>query len=195
MEQRLKDKLQALANEVVQTLIEKDDIYGSSWKSHEGFSAFFNTQRKWSRIEKMSADNGYDLFAAVRSAPEGEDAMKDLIGYALLTLSETHVLDHDLLIQKFLHPSVRGCGEPGLIGICGIIALCQECWSMGNEDAAHLIEKREMIYDVDRQKEKPCERDDCPWHRGFPTDGGCRPCGRVFSEQKGDAGPDYVDQD
>lgn len=165
MQQRLKDKLQALANEVVQTLIEKDDLYGSSWKSHEGFSAFFNTQRKWSRIEQMSKDNGYDLFAAVKSAPEGEDALKDLIGYALLTLSETHILEHELLLEKFL-VRVRGCGEPVNDGICGRIAICQECWSTGNEDAAHIIETREMCEGIDARKE---------------SDGG--------------AGPDYVNQD
>ena len=169
MEQRLKDKLQALANEVVQTLIEKDDLYGSSWKSHEGFSAFFNTQRKWSRIEKMSADNGYDIFAAVRSSPEGEDAMKDLIGYALLTLSETHILDHDLLVRQFL---VSGCGDASVYTKCGKVALCENCWSVGNEDAAHIIETRAMEEEAR--------------HARLPEGG---------KVQDDGAGPDYVNQD
>lgn len=177
MQQKLKDKLQALANEVVQILIEKDDIYGSSWKSHEGFSAFFNTERKWSRIENMARENGYDLFAAVRSSPEGEDALKDLIGYALLTLSETHVLDHDILIDKFLPKPITGCGEPVDNVLCGKVAFCPECWSMGQEDAAHLIETGEMMEEITRRGMEVTEQD--------PND----------KKIDGEPGPEYVNQD
>jgi hypothetical protein len=86
----LRDKLQKIADEVVEILAEKDDQYGSSWKSHGGFSAFFNLDRKYSRIENMSQEQKYDLFAAIHINPDGPDALKDLIGYALLTLSETY---------------------------------------------------------------------------------------------------------
>jgi hypothetical protein len=90
MKQELRDKLQRIANEIVEIVAEKDDAYGSSWKSHGGFSAFFQLDRKWSRVEKMAKEHQYDLFAGVDGYTEGPDALKDLIGYALLTLSETY---------------------------------------------------------------------------------------------------------
>lgn len=86
----LKQRLQATADEIVSILEKKDDEYGSSWKSRGGFSAFFQLDRKWSRIEKMAAEQNYDLFAAIDSHDDGPDALLDLIGYALLTLSETY---------------------------------------------------------------------------------------------------------
>lgn len=144
MQQQLKDKLQAIANEVVQILVKKDDAYGSSWKGHGGFSAFFNLHRKYSRVENMAAEFKYDLFEAMRTYPDGPDSLKDLVGYALLTLSETHPLDHDLLVEQFLPPNVGGCGAHVNSAYCGKMALCPECWSTDIEDAAHAIETMEI---------------------------------------------------
>ena len=90
MNPRLRARLQTTADEIVRILSIKDDQYGSSWKAYGGFSAFFNLQRKWSRIENMSQEQKYDLFTAVHVNPDGPDALKDLVGYSLLTLSETY---------------------------------------------------------------------------------------------------------
>lgn len=84
--------LRAHADKVIKTLQVKNPKYGDSWKSHGGFSAFFNTQRKWSRVENLARKYNYDLFAALRETdhePDGmEETLKDLIGYALLALDE-----------------------------------------------------------------------------------------------------------
>lgn len=86
------DNIIAHAMNVVQTLQIKNPKYGDSWKSHGGFSAFFNTQRKWSRVENLASKYKFDLFAALRETddePDGmEETLKDLIGYALLALDE-----------------------------------------------------------------------------------------------------------
>jgi len=92
-EQTVKDlrvKLQAIADEIVNTIVEKDVSYGSSWKSHGGFSAFFNLDRKYSRLQNMAQNEKYDLFSAVLANDDGPDTLQDLIAYALLTLTETY---------------------------------------------------------------------------------------------------------
>lgn len=86
----LRGKLQAIADEIVDTVVEKDKAYGSSWKSHGGFSAFFNLDRKYSRLQNMAQQEKYDLFSAVHANPDGPDTLQDLIAYALLTLTETY---------------------------------------------------------------------------------------------------------
>jgi hypothetical protein len=80
--------LKDLGAEIVNMLIEKDRLYGASWKSHGGFSAFFNMDRKMSRIQNMIREYGYDLFRMMNEAPEGEDAVRDLVAYCLLSLGE-----------------------------------------------------------------------------------------------------------
>lgn len=90
MKEELRNKLQWIADEIVEILAEKDDAYGSSWKSRGGFSAFFQLDRKFSRIEQMAEASKYDIFMAMLDYTDGPDTMKDLIGYALLTLSETY---------------------------------------------------------------------------------------------------------
>jgi len=88
MDKAYRAKLQAVADEVVETLARKDDAYGSSWKSHGGFSAFFNLLRKWSRIETSSESKKFDVFAAMREVDGSLDAVKDLIGYSILAIAE-----------------------------------------------------------------------------------------------------------
>ena len=84
-----KERLQKIADEIVQTIIKKDEAYGSSWKSHGGYSAFFNLDRKYSRVEAGAEQFQFDLFKATIELEEGRDSLEDLIAYALLTLMET----------------------------------------------------------------------------------------------------------
>ena len=86
----LRSNLQAIANEIVDTIIKKDEAYGSSWKSHGGFSAFFNLDRKYSRLQNMAQQEKYDLFSAILANKDGPDTLQDLIAYAMLTLTETY---------------------------------------------------------------------------------------------------------
>lgn len=90
MNQTQVEKMLAIAKEIVTTIEVKDKAYGSSWMAHGGFSAFFNLDRKYSRVENMAAEQNYDLFAAMEIYPDGPDALKDLIAYALLTLTEKY---------------------------------------------------------------------------------------------------------
>jgi hypothetical protein len=85
------EKMLATTKSIVETIEVKDKAYGSSWKSHGGFSAFFNLDRKYSRIQTMAREENWDIFAAMIANPaDGPDALKDLIAYALLILSETY---------------------------------------------------------------------------------------------------------
>lgn len=122
MKQELESKLRAIANEVVDLLVEKDPAYGSSWKAHGGFSAFFNLHRKYSRVENMAEQHQFDLFEAVATFPDGPDSLKDLIGYALLTLSETYAPDPEVYVEvrlkqgsPFLPEDYEGDAGPGYV--------------------------------------------------------------------------------
>lgn len=88
------ERLCKLAVEVLKT---KNPKYGDSWKSHGGFSAFFNMHRKWSRVEHLAAQHGYDVFAALEATagePDGmEEALRDLMGYDILVLDEMLLAD------------------------------------------------------------------------------------------------------
>ena len=41
----------------IETLVEKEDDYGDSWKRRGGIGAFMMLARKWDRIEKCSHRN------------------------------------------------------------------------------------------------------------------------------------------
>lgn len=88
MQPHEKERLQQIADEIVQTIIKKDEAYGSSWKDHGGFSAFFNLHRKYSRVEHGASQFQYDLFKSTIELEEGKDSLEDLVAYALLTLVE-----------------------------------------------------------------------------------------------------------
>lgn len=91
MNQHQKEKMLLTTQEIITTIEIKDVAYGSSWKAHGGFSAFFNLDRKYSRVQNMAEEQNFDLFKAMEVHPEsGPDALKDLIAYALLTLAETY---------------------------------------------------------------------------------------------------------
>ena len=123
MDENLRNKLQWIADEIVEILAVKDDAYGSSWKSHGGFSAFFQLDRKYSRIERMAKASHYDLFMAMLDYPDGPDTMKDLIGYALLTLSETYdpaqgvVAEVPTTPYMFEGKSLHSARHPGMLGL------------------------------------------------------------------------------
>jgi hypothetical protein len=85
------EKMLATTRSIIETIEIKDRAYGSSWKSHGGFSAFFNLDRKYSRVQNMAKDSDWDIFTAMALNPtDGPDALRDLIAYALLILSETY---------------------------------------------------------------------------------------------------------
>lgn len=91
MNQGMLEKMLVTTKEIVATIEVKDKAYGSSWKSHGGFSAFFNLDRKYSRVQTMAKESEFDIFTALAEHPtDGPDALKDLIAYALLILSETY---------------------------------------------------------------------------------------------------------
>ena len=74
-----KERLQTIADEIVQTIIRKDEAYASSWKSHGGYSAFFNLDRKYSRVEAGAEQFQFDLFKATIELEEGRHTQKDHI--------------------------------------------------------------------------------------------------------------------
>ncbi len=89
------NKLSSIVAEVVAILEIKDDAYGSSWKSKGGYSAFFNLERKSSRLETAAAACQYDIFKACIEIPGTLDALKDLIGYAILIIAEVAMEDDE----------------------------------------------------------------------------------------------------
>ena len=93
-----------IAEQVVGVLKVKNPKYGDSWKSHGGFSAFFNMQRKWSRVEHLASQHGYDIFKAIQATagqPDGmEEALRDLMGYDLLVLDDQFKAEGEKLLLK-----------------------------------------------------------------------------------------------
>jgi hypothetical protein len=89
---------------IVEVLKIKNPKYGDSWKAKGGYSAFFNLDRKWSRVEHLASQHGYDIFAAMRAThgqPDGmEEALRDLLGYGVLTLDELFQAEGDKLHPK-----------------------------------------------------------------------------------------------
>lgn len=100
-----------IALDDVQVLKEKGQKYGTSWKAEGGFSAYFNTKRKWDRFENIvtaarefTSPTGlpvlvhpYDVFNHGLHDDEAEsllDTIKDLRCYLLLCEGEIRRLKH-----------------------------------------------------------------------------------------------------
>lgn len=102
--QERKDNMSRLSEYVIDVLATKNPKYGESWKSHGGHSAFFNMQRKFSRIETLASRHGYDIFQAIDATklePDGMvESILDEIGYLLLILDEKCRARSDDLLPK-----------------------------------------------------------------------------------------------
>lgn len=111
MSKTLREKLEEQAAEIIDTIVEKDAAYGSSWKRYGGHSAFFNLMRKADRAAEMASQHQYDLFEAAVSEEEGVDTIQDLIAYGLLTLTEIHIPGNGIEVEE--HDDQKIEGEPG----------------------------------------------------------------------------------
>lgn len=83
-----------LATEDVEVLRRKGKTYGNSWKKRGGVGAFMMLARKWDRLENMSFEQGWDVFAAGRNRDANYDVLEeiaDLRRYLLLV--EAHIRD------------------------------------------------------------------------------------------------------
>lgn len=98
--------MEKICHQAVEVLKIKNPKYGDSWKSHGGFSAFFNMQRKWSRVEHLASQHGYDIFRAIQATagqPDGmEEALRDLMGYDILILDDQFLAvgDKELRLKR-----------------------------------------------------------------------------------------------
>ena len=83
----------------IETLVEKEEDYGDSWKKRGGVGAFMMLARKWDRIENSLSDRvdeRYDIFHAMMQAMRDDgilDDIRDLRRYLLLVESEVLSLD------------------------------------------------------------------------------------------------------
>lgn len=91
-------KLRVASDEIIDLIVKKNPAYGGSWKAHGGYSAFFNLDRKWSRVQTAASRCHFDVFEAMEKHPDTVDALKDLIAYSLLSLCEVCVVNEDQLV-------------------------------------------------------------------------------------------------
>jgi len=98
-------RINHIAKLMVFKVCEKDQHYGSSWRSRGGAGAFFTIARKWDRLEAaVSADKfsgqdvvPYDLFERFSVDSRGESMVNDcldLMGYLLVLLEHMIELGH-----------------------------------------------------------------------------------------------------
>lgn len=103
-----REALHRIAVTDVETLVQKDAEYGSSWKKRGGIGAFMMLARKWDRLEtqmtvpaysphpnpKESAEQTqqYDIFTRIEAGIGGTESiletLRDLRRYCLLVESE-----------------------------------------------------------------------------------------------------------
>lgn len=83
------DNIQKIADNDVETLIQKGVSYGDSWKRRGGVGAFMMLARKMDRIENIAHANGYDIFKVGReNIGDILDDIRDLRAYLLLVEDE-----------------------------------------------------------------------------------------------------------
>ena len=81
---------------LVETLYEKDAVYGGSWQKRGGIGAFMMLARKWDRLENIVSndqpDTGfapYDILGCLAVNPgDVADDVEDLVCYLLLVMAE-----------------------------------------------------------------------------------------------------------
>jgi len=85
-------ELPVIAQEIVNTLYDKEANYQGSWKKRGGVGAFMMLARKWDRIEAISNAEKYDILKALEEeiGDVGDD-VEDLIAYLLLCLAVTRM--------------------------------------------------------------------------------------------------------
>jgi hypothetical protein len=93
MYQELAARLDGIFRFAKETLIQKGESYGDSWKKRGGVGAFMMLARKFDRIELAAQRNGYDIFKAAYDTPELIDDIQDLRNY--LTLVEDEVTNDE----------------------------------------------------------------------------------------------------
>jgi hypothetical protein len=89
------EHMQAVADDDVQHLLEKEKTYQGSWKRRGGIGAFMMLARKWDRLEIMSKQRGYDIFRETGDGSDGTPLaeIRDLRRYLLLVEAELVALE------------------------------------------------------------------------------------------------------
>ena len=110
-------RLNAITEELVKYVSEKDLHYGSSWRKRGGPGAFFVIARKWDRIEqacqtlKSSEYNIFDVFDKDDRIETILDDCLDLAGYLLILIEHMieigHVTKIDALRITFDDPASK----------------------------------------------------------------------------------------
>ncbi len=99
-------RLNAITEELVKFVSNKDFHYGSSWRKRGGAGAFFVISRKWDRIEQACETlelAKYDIFEVFKTDDRGEtilDDCLDLVGYLLVLVEHMIEIGHVTKIEE-----------------------------------------------------------------------------------------------
>lgn len=83
--------LMRIAQKDIQTILQKNREYGSSWKKRGGVGAFMMLARKWDRLEPQVEKHNYDIIEAMNTDTREEgviDDIRDLRAYLFLVQTE-----------------------------------------------------------------------------------------------------------
>jgi len=102
-------RINAIAEELVKYVNDKDVQYGSSWRKRGGPGAFMVIARKWDRIEQACEKETakYDIFNVFKEEDRREtilDDCLDLVGYLLILVEHMIEIGHVTGIKE-LHMS------------------------------------------------------------------------------------------
>lgn len=90
MEQKRKELLTKITEDLIKLMGEKAKSYSDSWKSREGIGAFMNISRKWDRLENRCQKHNFNIFKALETDEKGIEGVKnsiiDLMGCCLFVL-------------------------------------------------------------------------------------------------------------
>ena len=99
-------RLNAITEELVKYVSEKDFHYGSSWRKRGGAGAFMVIARKWDRIEQVCETRHpakYDIFNVFKEEDRREtilDDCLDLVGYLLILVEHMIEIGHVTKIEE-----------------------------------------------------------------------------------------------